>query len=136
MGLPDIIRSPIVMKTKRVQAILAAFLLFTAACPVTGAAQPNMPRENAEAPEYSREVIAAADFAIHAQQRVMRADKELTKLELVAIVRAEQQVVAGMNYRLMLKVKVDGEEKTAESVVWWQAWRKPDPYQMTSWDWK
>jgi hypothetical protein len=33
-------------------------------------------------------------------------------------------------------VKLDDTEKEAEAVVWWQAWRKPDPYQLTSWIWK
>jgi len=33
-------------------------------------------------------------------------------------------------------VKVDGDEKTAEAVVWWQAWRKSAPYQLTTWNWK
>jgi hypothetical protein len=33
-------------------------------------------------------------------------------------------------------VKHDGVEKTADAVVWWQAWRKPDPYQLTSWTWR
>jgi hypothetical protein len=41
-----------------------------------------------------------------------------------------------MNYRLRLKVKVNGREKEGEAVVWWQAWRTPQPYQLTSWQWK
>lgn len=59
-----------------------------------------------------------------------------TKLELVKILGAEEQVVAGMNYRLTLKVTVNGTEKQAEAVVWWQAWRKPAPYELTSWKWE
>jgi hypothetical protein len=55
---------------------------------------------------------------------------------LVRILGAEQQVVAGLNYRLQLRVTLDGEEKTAEALVWWQAWRKPEPYQLTSWTWR
>lgn len=80
-------------------------------------------------------VQAAAAAAIAAQAKTLPAQKEGTaaKLELVKILAAEQQVVAGMNYRLTLRVKWDGKEKTAEAVVWWQAWRKPDPYQLTSW---
>jgi len=86
----------------------------------------------------SREVIDAAAFAVKIQQTVMQhSDGEPSaKLELTAIGGAEQQVVAGMNYRLRLKVKVDGVEKDAEAVVWWQPWRKPEPYQMTSWKWR
>jgi hypothetical protein len=40
-----------------------------------------------------------------------------------------------MKFRLRLKVKHDGREKLAEAVVWWQAWRKPDPHELTSWRW-
>jgi len=40
-----------------------------------------------------------------------------------------------LNYRLTLRVTIDAHEKEAEAVVWWQAWRKPDPYQLKSWMW-
>ena len=85
----------------------------------------------------NKEVIDAAAFAVKIQQKVMQHSKgEPAKLELTAIEGAEQQVVAGMNYRLRLKVKVDGVEKDAEAVVWWQPWRKSEPYQLTSWKWE
>jgi hypothetical protein len=42
-------------------------------------------------------------------------------------------LVAGMNYRLRLKVKVDGKVKEAEAVVW----RKlSGEHELTSWTWK
>ena len=94
-----------------------------------------------------RGVKAAATFAILAHQKALR-EKPASqagsgsqtppapRLELVRILGAEQQVVAGLNYRLQLRVTLDGEEKTAEALVWWQAWRKPEPYQLTSWTWK
>jgi hypothetical protein len=86
----------------------------------------------------SKEVIDAAAFAVRAQQKAMqdRQGGATARLELHAIERAERQVVAGMNYRLRLKVKVNGREKEGEAVVWWQAWRTPQPYQLTSWQWK
>ena len=86
----------------------------------------------------NKEVIDAAAFAVKIQQKGMQPTKgePPAKLELTAIEGAEQQVVAGMNYRLRLKVKVDGVEKDAEAVVWWQPWRKSEPYQLTSWNWK
>jgi len=90
-----------------------------------------------QVPVTDKEVAAAADFAVGAQQKAMqdlKTDKD-GKLELVKILDAEQQVVAGVNYRLKLLVKVNDKEKQAEVVVWWQAWRKPDPYQLTSWKW-
>ena len=94
-----------------------------------------------------RGVKAAATFAIQAHQPALREKPAgqagsgsqpppAPRLELVRILRAEQQVVAGLNYRLQLRVTLDGEEKTAEALVWWQAWRKPEPYQLTSWTWK
>jgi hypothetical protein len=85
----------------------------------------------------NKEVIDAAAFAVKVQQKAMQSlhGEPAAKLELAAIVSAEEQVVAGINYRLKLKVKVDGTDKDAEAVVWWQAWRKPEPYQLTSWNW-
>lgn len=94
-----------------------------------------------------REVKSAAAFAVKAQQTALRKEsvglddpkakpQPIPRLALVRIVAAEHQVVAGMNYRLQLRVTLDGEEKTAEALVWWQAWRKPEPYQLTSWTWK
>lgn len=85
----------------------------------------------------NKEVIDAAAFAVKIQQKVMQRPEgePPTKLELTAIGGAEQQVVAGMNYRLRIKVKVDGIEKDAEAVVWWQPWRKSEPYQLTMWNW-
>lgn len=85
----------------------------------------------------SKEVIAAATFAVEAQEiAIQEKTGEKAALELVDIQKAEQQVVAGMNYRLTLKVKLNNEEKTAEAIVWWQSWRQPDPYRLTSWIWK
>ena len=94
-----------------------------------------------------REVKSAAAFAVKAQQAALRKEavglddpkakpQPIPRLALVRIVAAEHQVVAGMNYRLQLRVTLDGEEKTADALVWWQAWRKPEPYQLTSWTWK
>jgi hypothetical protein len=94
-----------------------------------------------------REVKSAAAFAVKAKQAALRKEavglddpkakpQPIPRLALVRIVAAEHQVVAGMNYRLQLRVTLDGEEKTADALVWWQAWRKPEPYQLTSWTWK
>ncbi|MCP5007208.1 MAG: hypothetical protein GY941_25190 [Planctomycetes bacterium] len=84
------------------------------------------------------EVIAAADFAVKATETAMRKNKDAqsTKLTFVKILSVQEQVVAGMNFRFNLKVNLNGTEKEAEAIVWWQAWRKPDPYRLTSWNWK
>lgn len=83
-------------------------------------------------------VVAAAAFAMMAEQKAMLDQKDApqSKLELVKVLKAQAQVVAGMNYRLRLAVKLNGKEREAEAVVWWQAWRSPDPYRLTSWTWK
>ena len=126
------------MKRKYVPPCIAAFHLFTAACPIAGQAQESRTGGYATASVTNKMEVAAASFAIKAQQNAMqkKRDMESPKLELITILQAEQQVVAGMNYRLTLKVKLNGKEKRAETIVWWQAWRKPDSYQLTSWTWK
>jgi hypothetical protein len=126
------------MKTKWVPTGLAALLLSSAACQITSLAQHDTPGGYTTASVTNNEVVAAANFAIKAQQSTMKEKKDLDppNLELVKILQAEQQVVAGANYRLKLKVKLNGKTTTAEAIVWWQAWRKPDPYQLTSWTWQ
>ena len=123
-----------------IAACLAALLLSTAAHPSDGLAQPAPVGGYAKTSVTHKEVVAAAAFAVKAQQKAMRGKKDpeppKLELELVKILHAEQQVVAGLNYRLKLKVSLNGKEKTAEAIVWWQAWRRPDPYQLSSWTWK
>lgn len=68
------------------------------------------------------EVKSAATFAVKAQQAALRRPasgqddpkaktQPVPRLALVRIVGAEHQVVAGLNYRLQLRVTLDGEEK-------------------------
>ena len=84
----------------------------------------------------NKDTIAVATFAVQSQEKAIANGKEKTeKMELVSILKAETQVVAGINYKFELKVKLNGKEKTAKTIVWWQAWRNPDPYQLTSWEW-
>jgi len=85
-----------------------------------------------------KEIIAAAEFAVRAQEEAIQKQKspDLTTLKLVKILSAHQQIVAGINYLLTLKLTLNGESRQAETVVWWQAWRKPNPYELTSWKWK
>lgn len=126
------------MKPIAIATCLAAHLFLIAASPRSGLAQPAQAGGYAKTSVTDKEVVAAAAFAIKAQQKALQEKKQpdLPRLELLKILHAEQQVVAGLNYRLKLKVTLDGEEKLAETVVWWQAWRKPFPHQLTSWTWK
>ena len=83
-------------------------------------------------------VVAAAAFAIKEEEKTLQKNKETltAKLRLVSILSVEQQVVAGMNYRLKLKVTLDGKEKNAEATVWEQVWNKEAPYKLTGWTWQ
>ncbi len=75
------------------------------------------------------QVIAAATFAIKAQAT----KKKGTKLLLVKILGAQQQVVAGLNFRLVLKVKMNNTEKDAEVVVYRNL---SGQHKLSSWIWK
>ena len=82
-------------------------------------------------------VQAAAKFAVEAHIKSARKEGSAppARLELLKILRAEEQSVAGIKYHLILRVMLDGERRTAEATVWWQAW-EDEPYQLTSWKWK
>lgn len=58
-------------------------------------------------------VVKAAEFAVKEQ-----AAKEKAKIALVKVEMAEKQIVAGVNYRVNLAVKLDGAESSASAVVW------------------
>ncbi len=100
--------------------------------------QPGLPGGYAAAALESKECLAAARFAVQEGVKAGEKGKGASpgKAELVKLVSAQQQVVAGMNYRLRLRVKMEGKEREAEAEVWWQAWRKPDPYRLMKWAWK
>ena len=55
-------------------------------------------------------VIAAAKFAVEAQEKTMASNK----IALIEIARAREQVVAGTNYYLDLRVDVDGNRRRVE----------------------
>lgn len=117
----------------------ATALLLAAGCSSTQHEPANAPGGvvaggYSEAPVKSAEVRAAALYAVQAQTQATAGGG--SKLELLAVESASQQVVSGVNYRLQLKVSHKGNVRSAEAVVWWQSWRKPDPYQLTSWIWK
>ena len=72
------------------------------------------------------EVVAAANFAVSEKGR-----KAGTSIKLVSIERAETQVVAGTNYRLCLKVKIDDETKDVKAMVYRNLSKS---YLLTSWE--
>jgi hypothetical protein len=64
----------------------------------------------AKAATTDAEVVAAVKFAVKAQAKKQRA-----KISLVSINQAEQQVVAGRNYRLCLKVETTEKGKKTKT---------------------
>jgi Aspartic acid proteinase inhibitor len=84
-----------------------------------------------------KEVVAAANFATMAQSKVIHLTEiqQHAALELIRVISVEEQVVAGKKYRLTLSVNESGTRKTADAIVVWQPWRKPAPYELTSWKW-
>lgn len=73
-------------------------------------------------------IQGAAEYAVKTQALATQ-----SILKLSSIQSAQQQVVAGMNYRLNLSVLKNGKEQSAEAVVW----KKLDgTYQLTDWSWK
>lgn len=84
---------------------------------------------NAQRPNLAMQLTAAAP------SKAARAAKppRPSKLALLKVLRAERQIVAGTTYKLTLRVQEGDTQKNVEAVVWWQSWRKPDPYELTSW---
>ncbi len=74
----------------------------------------------------SKEVKRAAKFAV--DQRTLKTG---SKVKLIKIVKAEQQVVAGMNYRIVLRAADKyGRRSTATAVVYQNLKNK---LSLTSW---
>jgi hypothetical protein len=77
------------------------------------------------------QAVAAANFAVKSQSK-----KQKAKIKLLSISRAEQQVVAGMNYNLCLQIEVREKGKktavpqTVQTVVFLDLKQK---YELTSW---
>lgn len=117
------------MNTPTVPTLVLPFLVIGGL--LVGTVQPSTAAEPlvggySDVPTTNAQVIAAARFAVSTQ-----AVSKWPLIGLVEIMEAEQQVAAGMNYRLQLKVKVKRRE--AEAVVW----RKlSGEHELTSWTWK
>jgi hypothetical protein len=71
------------------------------------------------------EALTAARFAIQNQSRKLH-----SRISLAAIKRAEVQVVAGLNYRICMTVKIKRKTRTVTVVVYRNLKQK---YSLTSW---
>lgn len=74
------------------------------------------------------EVVGAAQFAVTTQSGVAG-----TEIALVRIASAETQVVAGVNYRMLLSVRINGKEESAQAIVWQKL---NGEYQLITWKWQ
>ena len=73
-------------------------------------------------------VKIAAQRAVAAQALI-----DGTELKLVTIEGAQQQVVAGINYKLRLSVARGDQRRLANATVW----AKPNgSYELTEWSWE
>ncbi|MDT4895279.1 MAG: hypothetical protein QOH25_356 [Acidobacteriota bacterium] len=80
----------------------------------------------AETSRTDPEVVSAARFAVRAAGR-----KAGARVTLLSIEHSEVQVVAGLNYMLRLKVKVNGQSQDVTAVVYRNL---KDKYSLSSWE--
>jgi hypothetical protein len=73
------------------------------------------------------ESIGAAKFAVREEGQKLG-----KSIVFSSMVYAQRQVVSGTNYKLCLKVKVNGTSKRAETVVYRNLQKQ---YALTSWSW-
>ncbi len=77
------------------------------------------------------EVIAAAKFALSTKNTSMKRTGTRA-YNLLEIQKAEVQVVAGLNYRVCMKVKLGSILRTADALVYKDLQNK---YSLSSWVW-
>ena len=127
------------MKTGRFQILLMVLLLLVELFPGSGKSAETPPALAGgyfDASVTDAQVLSAAAFAIRTQEKTAQGKNNTpaTQYVLVKILSVRQQVVAGMNYRLKLAVRVNSEEKQAEAVVYQKL--SNAGYELTSWEWK
>ena len=79
----------------------------------------SMPVTSAEAQQNARFAVAS------------RAKRKGQKIVFVKLLKAKQQVVAGMNYRLCMRVRVNGRIQTVTAVVFQNLQKRKS---LTSWN--
>lgn len=105
----------------------ACVLLGMASFDVRAATPLPMPGAYQAAASIGPDESAAASAALSA-----RARQEKVSLKLLTIERAERQVVAGLNFRLRLRVEFGGQPRMVEAVVYRNL---QGQHQLTSWQW-
>jgi hypothetical protein len=97
---------------KRALLTVLAFLILGVGAPAAPAQERQVAGGYAERPAGNRGVAAAAAFAV--RERGRRVGRRIT---LLSVRRAEAQVVAGLNYRLLLSVREGREVGDVTAVV-------------------
>lgn len=116
------------MRKSLLIAAVAAALVYAHASAANGAVRQNPPMAGGygEAAPDDPDVLRAARFAVREAGR-----REGRRLSLVAVRRAEKQVVAGLNYRLRLSVGAGGRTREVSAVVYQDL---KGAHSLTSWD--
>jgi hypothetical protein len=113
-------------KSLRLVSALVAFVV-VCVCVCAGAAKQRVGGYKEVATD-DPEVVAAAKFAVGAE-----GEKQNATIKLVSVEHAERQVVAGMNYRLCLKVS-SGDDDEAQEVKTVVYKNLKSEYSLTSWE--
>ncbi len=95
------------------------------------AAAQQMPGSFGNADIKNPQVIAAAKYALETKNTAMKrsGSRAYTLLE---IEKAQIQVVAGLNYRVCIKVKLGSVQRVAEAMVYQNLQQQ---YSLSSWTW-
>jgi len=116
---------------RKLPMLIIATLAITAMNNSSGVSSAAKSRQGQLAGGYSEtsnanpDAVAAARFGIQKERQKLH-----TRISLVSIKRAEVQVVAGLNYRLCMTVKVKGKTRDVTAVVYKNLKQK---YSLTSW---
>ncbi len=111
---------------KRVLSAALVFVILLAAAHASSAQDAPIAGSYSERPTSDRGVVAATAFAV--RERGRRTGRRVTLLE---VRRAETQVVAGLNYRLLLTVREGGKERDVTAVVYQNLRQR---LSLTSWE--
>lgn len=111
---------------KLILLLLSALVLSGGVAAARPAQEPPIAGGYRERSVTERGVASAARFAVREEAR-----REGTPISLLSVRRAETQVVAGLNYRLLLSVRVRGEVRDVSAVVYQDL---KQSYSLTSWE--
>ena len=114
------------VKLIRTAMLILSICLWTFAIADNEYPRQSLPGSYAPA-EVGKDAKTAAEFAVHEQ-----AKREAIPLTLATIAKAEKQIVAGINYRLVLVVERSGSQRKAKVVVFRDL---NAHYSLTSWQW-